>query len=121
MRDYLKLTQPGITALIVICVAVGYWFSCRVAFQTTILTHALLGTALLASGASALKLMVRGVRCQDAPHMSPASPRRKPGNGLVFGVLLSATGFAELSYGTNLPASALGLFTLLSCFFCTPL
>ena len=53
-RRYLELTKPRITLLILICAAVGYWFGCGASFHLTILAHALLGTALLASGTSAL-------------------------------------------------------------------
>jgi heme o synthase len=38
----------------------------------------------------------------------------KPSHALVFRLLLSGAGFAELWYGTNLLAAALGLFTLVS-------
>jgi protoheme IX farnesyltransferase len=38
----------------------------------------------------------------------------KRSHGFFFGVLLSAAGFAELWYGTNRLAAALGLFTFLS-------
>ena len=54
MRDYTELTKPLITLLILVCTAVGYWFGCGVSFHWAILAHALLGTALLASGTSAL-------------------------------------------------------------------
>ena len=58
MKDYLELTKPRITLLILVCTAVGYWFGCGASFHWTILAHALLGTALLASGTSALNQCV---------------------------------------------------------------
>ena len=117
MRDYLALTKPRITLLILICAAVGYWFGCGVSFHLTILAHALLGTALLASGTSALNqwyevdsdAKMRRTRQRPLP-----AGRIKRRNGLVFGVSLSAAGFADLWYGTNLLAASLGLFTLIS-------
>jgi protoheme IX farnesyltransferase len=117
MRDYLELTKPRITLLILICTAVGYWFGCRSSFHISILVHALLGTALLASGTSALNqwyemdsdAKMRRTRSRPIP-----AGRMKRSHGFVFGVLLSAAGFAELWYGTNLLAATLGLFTLLS-------
>jgi protoheme IX farnesyltransferase len=117
MRDYLELTKPRITLLILICAAVGYWFGCGTSFRLAILAHALLGTALLASGTSALNqwyevdsdAKMRRTRRRPLP-----AGRIKPRNGLVFGLLLSAAGFGDLWYGTNLLAAALGLFTLLS-------
>jgi protoheme IX farnesyltransferase len=81
------------------------------------LLHALLGTALLASGTAALNqwyevdsdAKMRRTRMRPIP-----AGRLKRSHGFVFGVLLSAGGFAELWRGTNLLAAALGLFTLLS-------
>jgi len=117
MRDYLELTKPRITLLILICTAVGYWFGCGASFHGTILAHALLGTALLASGTSALNqwyevdsdAKMRRTRRRPLP-----AGRIKRRHALAFGLLLSAAGFAELWYGTNLLAAALGLFTLAS-------
>ena len=117
MKDYLELTKPRITLLILICTAVGYWFGCGASFHWTNLAHALLGTALLASGTSALNqwyevdsdAKMRRTRRRPLP-----AGRIKRKNGLVFGLLLSAAGFADLWYGTNRLAAVLGLFTLLS-------
>jgi len=117
MKDYLELTKPRITLLILICTAVGYWFGCGASFRWTILAHALLGTALLASGTSALNqwyevdsdAKMRRTRLRPLP-----AGRIKRSHGLAFGLLLSAAGFADLWYSTNLLAAALGLFTLLS-------
>jgi protoheme IX farnesyltransferase len=116
-RDYLELTKPRITLLILICTAVGYWFGCGASFHWTILAHALLGTALLASGTSALNqwyevdsdAKMRRTRGRPLP-----SGRIKRGHGLAFGLLLSAAGFADLWYSTNLLAAALGEFTLIT-------
>ena len=117
MRDYLELTKPRITLLILICVAVGYWFACGLSFLWTTLVHTLLGTALLASGTSALNqwyevdIDAKMLRTRRRPLPAGRIQRRR---GLAFGLLLSAAGFADLWYGTNPLAAALGLFTLLS-------
>ena len=125
MRDYLELTKPRITTLILICTAVGYFFGCRTSLNLLMLLHVLLGTALMASGTSALNQWyevdsdARMRRTRERP--IPAG-RMKRSHGLVFGVLLSTAGFAELWFGTNALAAALGLFTLLSYLFVyTPL
>jgi heme o synthase len=125
MRDFLELTKPRITALILICTAVGYLFGCRAVFHFLILFHALLGTALMASGTSALNqwyeadsdARMRRTRGRPIP-----AGRMKRSHGFVFGVLLSTAGFVELWVGTNALAAALGLFTLMSYMFAyTPL
>jgi protoheme IX farnesyltransferase len=117
MKDYLELTKPRITLLILVCTAVGYWFGCGVSFHWGVLAHALLGTALLASGTSALNqwyevdsdAKMRRTRGRPLP-----AGRIKRTHGLIFGLLVSAAGFADLWCGTNRLAAALGLFTLLS-------
>jgi len=117
MRDYVELTKPRITLLILICAAVGYWFACGASFHWTILAHTLLGTALLASGTAALNqwyevesdAKMRRTRRRPLP-----AGRIKRSHGLAFGLLLSAAGFVDLWFGTNRLAAALGLFTLLS-------
>jgi heme o synthase len=117
MKDYLELTKPRITLLILVCTAVGYWFACGVWFHWMVLSHALLGTALLASGTSALNQWyevdsdAKMRRTSGRPLPAGRIKRRR---GLAFGLLLSAAGFADLWYGTNRLAAALGLFTLLS-------
>ena len=125
MRDFLELTKPRITALILICTAVGYLFGCRAVFHFLTLLHALLGTALMASGTSALNqwyeadsdARMRRTRGRPIP-----AGRMKRSHGFVFGVLLSTAGFVELWVGTNVLAAALGLFTLISYMFVyTPL
>ncbi|MBV9770529.1 MAG: protoheme IX farnesyltransferase [Bryobacterales bacterium] len=125
MGDYLELTKPRITLLILICTAVGYWFGCGSSFHWAILAHALLGTALLASGTSALN---QWYEVDSDAKMRRTSRRPIPAgkitrrNGLAFGLLLSIAGFADLWYGANRLAAALGLFTLLSYLFLyTPL
>jgi heme o synthase len=117
MKDYLALTKPRITVLILICTAVGYWFGCGTSFRFSVLAYALVGTALLASGTSALNqwyeadsdAMMRRTRMRPIP-----AGRMKRSHGFMFGVVLSAAGFAGLWYGANRLAAALGLFTLLS-------
>jgi protoheme IX farnesyltransferase len=125
MRDFLELTKPRITILILICTAVGYYFGSRNSVGLLMLVHVLLGTALMASGTSALNQWweadsdARMRRTRDRP--IPAG-RMKRSHAFVFGVLLSAAGFAELWFGANALAAALGLFTLLTYLFVyTPL
>jgi protoheme IX farnesyltransferase len=125
MRDLLELTKPRITILILVCTAVGYYFGCRTSFHLAMLVHVLLGTALMASGTSALNQWweadsdARMHRTRQRP--IPAG-RMKRSHGFVFGVLLSAAGFVKLWIGANALAAALGLFTLLIYLFVyTPL
>lgn len=125
MKDFLEMTKPRITVLILICTAVGYYFGCGTSLQPFTLLHVLLGTALLASGTSALNQWyeadsdARMNRTRGRP--IPAG-RMKRSYGFGFGVLLSVSGFVALWFGTNALTAAFGLFTLLSYLFLyTPL
>lgn len=116
MRDYLELTKPRITLLILVCTAVGYWFGCGASFHGTSLTYALLGTVLLASGTSALNQWFE-VDLDAKMHRTRSRPlpagRIERSHGLAFGLLLAISGFIALWFGTNLKAAGLGLLTLL--------
>jgi protoheme IX farnesyltransferase len=125
MQDYLELTKPRITVLILICAAVGYFFGSPNAFHLALFVHVLLGTALMASGTAALN---QWYEADSDAKMRRTSKRPIPAgrikriDGLVFGVVLSIAGFADLWFGTNALAAGLGLFTLATYIFLyTPL
>ncbi len=104
MQDFLELTKPRITVLILICTAAGYFFGCRTSLDFGMLAHVLLGTALMASGTSALNQWYE-VDSDARMHRTRVRPipsgRMKRSHGFVFGVLLSIAGFADLWFGTN--------------------
>ncbi len=123
--DYIQLTKPRITWLILMSTGVGYFFGAMDGWTWSVLLHTLLGTAFIASGTAALNQWwereadKKMVRTQNRP--LPAE-RLKPKRALLFAIVLSAIGFAELSLGANLLTGLLGLFTLASYLFVyTPL
>ncbi len=124
MRDYFELTKPRVTWLILMSTAVGYYFG-RGAWQFSVLFHTLLGTALLASGTAVLNEWYE--RETDAKmHRTRQRPipsgRVAPAKALVFGLVLSAAGFADLALKVNAMAALCGLLTLASYLFIyTPL
>jgi len=125
MKDYLELTKPRITVLILICTAVGYFFGSPNALHLALFVHVLLGTALMASGTAALN---QWYEADSDAKMRRTSKRPIPAgrikriDGFVFGALLSIAGFADLWFGTNALAAGLGLFTLATYIFLyTPL
>jgi len=125
MRDFLDLTKPRITVLILICTAVGYLFGSPNAFHFAGFFHVLLGTALMASGTAALN---QWYEADSDAKMHRTSKRPIPAGriqrsvGLAFGALLSVAGFADLWFGTNARAAVLGLLTLATYIFLyTPL
>ena len=117
MRDLLELTKPRITILILICTGAGYLFGSRNLFEFSILAHVLLGTALMASGTSALNQWYEAesdAKMRRTRERPIAAGRMKRSHGFLFSVVLSTGGFVELWLGANPLAAALGLFTLLS-------
>jgi protoheme IX farnesyltransferase len=125
MKDYLELTKPRITWLILMSTAVGYFFGHHGAWNLAQVFHTVLGTALIASGTAALNQWYEREadrkmrRTADRPI---PSGRLSAHRALVFGILLSIAGFAELALCVNWLSAFLGLFTLLSYLFLyTPL
>jgi len=125
MRDYIALTKPRITWLILMSTGVGYFFGAKSGWNIWSLLHTVIGTGLIASGTAALNQWYereadsKMKRTQGRP--LPAG-RLAPRNALIFAVLISAAGFVELFAGVNTLAAWLGLFTLASYLFVyTPL
>ncbi len=123
--DYLLLTKPRITWLILMSTGVGYFFGAVDGWTWPVLLNTLLGTAFIASGTAALNQWwereadLKMVRTKNRP--IPAQ-RLHPTRALIFAIVLSVIGSVELSLGANLLAGLLGLFTLVSYLFVyTPL
>jgi protoheme IX farnesyltransferase len=126
MRDYIELTKPRITWLILMSTAVGFYFGLHGGeLDWLVLLHTLLGTGLLASGTATLNewyereadARMRRTRLRPIP-----SGRVSPNGALVFGVALSVLGFVDLALAVNLVAALWGLATLASYLFLyTPL
>src|SRR5580658_1259689 len=117
MWDYIALTKPRITWLILMSTGVGYFFGLAVPGQTTgsphwiLLVHTLIGTALIASGTAALNQYYE----RDAATLMRRTAGRPLPTGkmtahsaLLFGIVLAVLGFAELALGVNLLAALLG-------------
>ena len=117
LRDYVALTKPRITWLILMSTAIGCLFGTRPDFTWIALLHTLAGTGLLASGTAALNQwyewdadsLMR--RTRNRPIPGGRMPRT---HALLFGIALAIAGFCELALGVNLLSAALGLFTLAS-------
>jgi len=129
MRDYIELTKPRITWLILMSTGIGYFYGLPAAanwweFLKSIpllsLLHTIIGTGLIASGTAALnqwyereadrKMRRTAMRPLPAGKMSAR-------NAMQFGVALSVAGFVELWLGVNLLSATIGAFTLASYLF----
>jgi heme o synthase len=129
MRDYIELTKPRITWLILMSTGIGYFFGLRGAaswweFLKSIhylsLLHTIVGTGLIASGTAALN---QWYEREADRHMRRTSGRPLPAGrlsaprALAFGAALSVAGFVELWLGVNLLSGLIGAFTLASYLF----
>lgn len=125
MRDFIQLTKPRITWLILMSTGIGFFFGVQTGWTWLLLLHTLIGTGLIASGTAALNQWwereadARMVRTEDRPL---PSGRISAKAALWFAVALSVAGFAELWIGANPLTAVLGVFTLASYLFVyTPL
>ena len=129
MRDYIELTKPNVTWLILMSTGIGYFFGLKSAptwlqFLRSIgypsLLHTILGTALIASGTAALNQWLEREADQKMRRTSarplPAGRLSAP-RALAFGAALSVAGFLELWLGVNLLSALIGAFTLISYLF----
>ncbi len=125
MKDYLELTKPRITWLIVMSTAVGYYFGHSGIWSLWSVLNTTFGTALIASGTAALNQWYE----RDADrlmHRTQARPlpsgRLHPTQALLFGIALAVLGTLELGIFVNWLTAGLGLMTLfLYLFVYTPL
>lgn len=125
MNDYIQLTKPRITWLILMSTGVGFVFGARAGWTWSVLLHTLVGTGLIASGTAALNQWWE----READALMPRTRQRPlPGSrisatgALWFAIGLSVLGFLELWLGAGLLAALLGLFTLSTYLFVyTPL
>ena len=129
MRDYIELTKPRITWLILMSTGIGFYFGLPAAanwgaFLKTVpllaLLHTILGTGLIASGTAALNQWYEREadrKMRRTAHRPLPSGRLSAPRALAFGVALSVAGFLELWLGVNLISAAIGAFTLASYLF----
>lgn len=123
--DYVTLAKPRLNMLVVATTLAGYYMAAPAGRGWLLLLHTLVGTALVASGASAFNQLLeiesdgkmRRTRSRPLP-----SGRVQPRHARMFGLVLSILGIVELAWGVNLLAAAVALTTLLTyTVFYTPL
>jgi protoheme IX farnesyltransferase len=113
--DLMELTKPRITFLVLVTTAVGFYMGSSDGLNFLLLFHVIVGTALVASGASALNqyierhLDARMVRTRYRPLPDGRLQRNE---ALIFSVALSVVGVAYLLYFVNPITGVLGVATL---------
>lgn len=115
VADFLELTKPRITFLVLITTLVGFYMGSRDGLNLLLLFHTILGTGLVASGASALnqyferELDARMVRTRNRPL---PDGRIVPHEALVFSAAIAGAGVLYLILFVNLLTGVIGAATL---------
>ena len=125
LRDYLTLTKPRITLMVVMTALGGWWAAARAWGDPLALGAMLLGTALTAAGASALNMVIErrtdGQMRRTERRPLPAG-RLQPGEAKLFGWAISALGLLLLGLFCPWGAAAVAFVTWASYLFVyTPL
>jgi protoheme IX farnesyltransferase len=124
LADYLELTKPRITLMVVLTAAVGY-FMASAGVSVVTLLHVALGTAMVAAGASVLNQVRErdaDARMRRTANRAIPAGRVSPHSALLFGVLLGVTGTLYITLFLNMVTAALAAITLASyVFIYTPL
>lgn len=113
--DFLELTKPRIAVLVLVTVAIGGFVAAPLAPDYGVLASAIVGTALVAGGASVFNQLVERTidakmhRTQDRP--LPAG-RVRPGEAFTLATLMSVSGIVYLAMTTNLLATSLAALSL---------
>jgi len=122
---YADLTKARLTFLVLLTTLVGFYLGYRGPMDYLLMLHTVLGTALVASGASALNQLLerehdskmRRTRNRPLP-----SGRLQPTTVMMFGGVTSCAGLLYLALAVNLATSVIGAISLLSYLFIyTPL
>jgi len=117
LGDYLTLTKPEVTALVLVSTLIGFYLASPAAPDLAALFHTLLGTGLVAAGTATLNQFLE--RHTDARMRRTAgrplpAGRLQPRHALAFGSALAIAGTLYLLLTVNLLAAALAFFTLAS-------
>jgi heme o synthase len=110
VADYVELTKPRIAVMVLITVAAGYLMAAGLDTRLAPLIHTLIGTGLVAGGASAWNMWLE--RESDA-RMRRTANRPLPAGRLhhievvVFGTALAVTGANYLYHALSTPTAAL--------------
>ncbi len=104
LQDYLELTKPRLTSLVLLTTAAGFWLGVRSPEQMALLWPLLIGTALSAGGAHALNQFME--RAQDTlmqrtQRRPLPSGRLQPAEAQRFGLVVSGAGIVYLTLAVN--------------------
>jgi heme o synthase len=117
LSAFMDLIKIRLTSLVLLTTLVGFYIGERGAVDYLLLLHTVLGTALVASGASALNqllekdldALMRRTRTRPLP-----SGRLQPETALIFGAVTASVGIIYLALAVNLLTSFVAVVTLVT-------
>lgn len=117
LRDYLALTKPRLSSLVLVTTAAGFWLGMREAGSLGLLIPVCVGTALVVGGANALNQWME--RLPDAlmsrtKHRPLPSGRLTSAHAFRFGLGLSGLGVVYLALAVNMLSASLAAMGWLS-------
>jgi heme o synthase len=126
LSAYIELTKPRITLMVVLTALVGYFMGSKAGgFSLVHLFHTLLGTAMVAGGASVLNQVVEreaDARMVRTQRRAIPCGRISPEQGLFFGSILGLGGILDIAVFINAATALLAAATFgLYVFVYTPL
>lgn len=117
LSDLLELTKPRITFMVVLTAGIGALLAGRGDLPAGLLLHALVGTALVSGGASALNQVLEhevDARMRRTAQRPIPAGRMSTRRGWWFSLVLSAVGVGYLGWLVNGLTAMLGIVALLS-------
>jgi protoheme IX farnesyltransferase len=122
---YADLIKARLTFLVVLTTLVGFYLGSVGPVNYLLMIHAVLGTALVASGAAALNQLLErehDAKMRRTKNRPLPSGRLQPATVMVFGGVCACAGLLDLALAVNLTTSVIGAISLLSYLFIyTPL
>jgi heme o synthase len=122
---YADLIKARLTFLVVLTTLVGFYLGSPSPVNYLLMFHAVLGTAMVASGAAALNQLLErehDAKMRRTRNRPLPSGRLQPTTVMIFGGVCACLGLLYLALAVNLTTSVIGAISLLSYLFIyTPL
>jgi protoheme IX farnesyltransferase len=115
VSDYFELTKPRITFMVLISTVVGFYLGAAETFLTMLLVHTIIGTALVAAGASSFNQYLerdRDSRMTRTRTRPIPDGRLMPADAFAFSVAISVAGVGYLAAFVNILTAVIGAATL---------
>jgi protoheme IX farnesyltransferase len=113
--DYVALAKPGITVMVAITAALGYYVAAAGAIDWVVMIHLVAGTLLSSGGAAALNMVLErrlDLRMERTRNRPIPSGRLGVAEATAVGLVLCAAGLAWLAVGTNVLTASLSAATI---------